>query len=199
MTKIFSLLLLGGHHGLPNHRCVSNPTCKYGLGAGCFSSKILYSDLPYPDEVNIGPVPEEISSQHNSLSSSLTAGAEMHAVPQLLQQKISERVNVRLKQLQTVDILQQDSIPTINLTTAGLGWHDRNGYTGLTTELLCLDPFYHLRATDVTSAIQKVPHFTTEAADVCPVPSESSDCYTTDKVIRVLKDSFKCPVLSVFT
>jgi len=79
--------------------------------------------MALPDDINLGPLPEESSSQPISSSPSVAgAGAEMPAFFRLFQKVDSERTNVNLNQSNTTAALQ-----------AGLGRHNY-GFSGLTME-----------------------------------------------------------------
>ena len=77
--------------------------------------------MALPDDINLGPLPEESSSQPISSSPSV-AGAEMPALFMLFRKVDSERTNVSLNQSNTTAALQ-----------AGLGRHNY-GFSGLTME-----------------------------------------------------------------
>ena len=67
-----------------------------------FSSENDHSDLPYPDDITTGPVPEEASTESISLSPSPASSVAEIPAAQLPRQKLySERAIVRLNQVQT--------------------------------------------------------------------------------------------------
>ena len=143
-----------------------------------FSTENDHSDLPYTDDVTIGPVSEETSSE--SFSSSPSQPSSVAESPfQLPRQKSdSERARMRLNQVQTqlnflLDVATNPPervltpVPTLTLSRHlpvwltdalhGLGKGNTNGYNDFAMEQLRHNPVIPLQAAAThSSAIRRV-------------------------------------------